>query len=177
MILWIFAFPFKYKNDNFLPQMSSSVFRSGQMSSWFGTQRSLMASMRSQCHLMPSGYLTLSLVKCKKLLKRFLQNMLVSVFNVLQYYQGLKQGSWFWKLILLHVCSQCGRGEIPTDPLCVRQLVWLSQVLPARPGGTGLQPGDVRLSIWQAELQPHLPQLASLRCVSCLWWDGGLYAQ
>lgn len=70
-------------------------------------------------------------------------------------------------------CSQCGWREVPSDPLRLCQLLWLSEELPAHAGGAGLQPGDVRLSIWQAELQPYVPQLASLRSVSCLWQVGG----
>lgn len=49
--------------------------------------------------------------------------------------------------LLLHVCSQCGRREVPSDPLCVRQLLWLCEELPTHAGGAGLQPGVVRLSI------------------------------
>lgn len=60
-----------------LPQLSSSVFRSGQTSSWFGTLRSLMASMRSHCLLMPSGYPMLSWLNCKKLLKECPQNIFI----------------------------------------------------------------------------------------------------
>lgn len=48
---------------------------------------------------------------------------------------------------LLHVCSQRERREVPSDPLRVRQLLWLGEELPAHAGGAGLQPGDVRLSI------------------------------
>lgn len=72
--------------------------------------------------------------------------------------------------------SQCGRGEVPSDPLRVCQLLWLGEELPAHAGGAGLQPGDVRLSVRQAELQPDLPQLASLRSVflpvmeTCVMW-------
>lgn len=42
------------------------VCRSGLMSSWFGIRKSLMASLRSLCHLMPSGFLMLLSQNCKK---------------------------------------------------------------------------------------------------------------
>lgn len=73
---------------------------------------------------------------------------------------------------LLFTYSQCEWGEVRTDPLRVRQLLWFCEELPAHAGGGGLQPGDVRLSIWQAELQSYFPQLASLRCVQGLWCAG-----
>lgn len=49
-----------------LAEKSFALFRSGQMSSWFGIQTSLRVSKRSRCHLKLSGYLMLSLVNCKK---------------------------------------------------------------------------------------------------------------
>ena len=67
---------------------------------------------------------------------------------------------------LSFLCPQCGRGEAPHDPLRVRELVRDGQELPAHAGGSGLQFGDVRLPLRQAELQPDFPQLAALRSVS-----------
>lgn len=62
---------------------------------------------------------------------------------------------------------QCQCGQVPADPLRVRELLRLGEELPAHAGGGGLQPGDVRLPVRQAELQPHVPQLAALGWVSC----------
>lgn len=66
-------------------------------------------------------------------------------------------------LLLSPVCPQCGCREGPSHPLRLRQLLRLGEELPAHAGGAGLQPGDVRLPLRQAELQPELPQLAALR--------------
>lgn len=77
---------------------------------------------------------------------------------------------------------QCGRREVPSDPLRLRQLFWLSKEQTAHPGSASLHSRDVCLSIWQAELQPHLPKFVALRSVklayvysrrvqfSYLWW-------
>lgn len=46
-------------------QPCSSAVRSGLMSSWFGTPKSLTASTRSHCRLTPSGYLMSSWPNCK----------------------------------------------------------------------------------------------------------------
>lgn len=66
------------------------------------------------------------------------------------------------------LCPQCGCREVPSHPLRLRQLFGLGEALPAHAGGAGLQPGDVRLPLRQAELQPELPQLAALRLASRL---------
>lgn len=63
-------------------------------------------------------------------------------------------------------CPQCGCREVPSHPLRLRQLIRLGEELPAHAGGAGLQPGDVRLPLRQAQLQPELPQLAALRSAS-----------
>lgn len=77
---------------------------------------------------------------------------------------------------------QCGRREVPPDPLRLRQLFWLSKEQTAHTGSASLHSRDVCLSIWQAELQPHLPKFVALRSVksayvysrrvqfSYLWW-------
>lgn len=57
---------------------------------------------------------------------------------------------------------QCQRGQVCADPIRLRELLWLGEVLPANAGGGGLQPADVHLPLRQAELQPHVPQLAAL---------------
>lgn len=65
--------------------------------------------------------------------------------------------------VLTFPVPQCGRREVTSHPLHLRQLIRLDQELPAHAGGAGLQPGDVRLPLRQAELQSDLPQLAALR--------------